>query len=289
MRVMRWTCVAVGLALAAATALSAQQAPPAFRSSVHLVPVFATVTRSDGSFASGLTRDDFIVLDNGKPQEIASFASDAQTLSVSVILDTSSSMSGTLPRVFGAARAFIDQLFPEDRVMVGSLYYVGPQISADKSRIRTSLDLLPRDPGSPVWAALDRSLTTLAAESHRKVIVIYSAGRNKNVGPFTTTTPARLQSRVETAGVMVYAIGFEGASISKDLKLIADRSGGRATELGASDDLSAALAAVATELHHQYLLGFTPAIFDDKVHKLDVRLKTPGLAVRARQTYVASK
>jgi Ca-activated chloride channel family protein len=286
---VRFALPLVLLALVVGIAPSDQQAPPAFRASVDIVPVYATVTRPDGTFAGGLTKDDFVVLDNGKPQDIASFASTAQTISVSVILDTSSTMSSTLPRVFGAARVFLKQLLPEDRAMVGSLFYIGPPMSSDKSRLGTSLDLLPRDPGSPVWAALDRSLTALTLESNRKVIVIYSAGKNKNVGPFQATTPARLVSRVETAGVMVYAIGFEGASISKDLKAIASRSGGRATELGASADLSAALAAVADELHHQYLLGFTPAAFDGQVHKLDVRVKDAALSVRARQSYVAIK
>jgi Ca-activated chloride channel family protein len=71
------------------------------------------------------------------------------------------------------------------------------------------------------------------------------------------------------------------------MKSIARRSGGRATELKTTDDLGAALAAVADELHHQYLLGFTPAVFDGRIHKIDVRMKPPGLTVRARQTYVA--
>jgi hypothetical protein len=43
------------------------------------------------------------------------------------------------------------------------------------------------------------------------------------------------------------------------------------------------------ELHHQYLLGFAPQQLDGKTHKLDVRLTTPGLTVRARKSYVAKK
>lgn len=269
---------------------SGQQTPAqVFRSSVDLVPVFATVTKGDGTFARGLTRSDFDVLDNSKLQEITSFSDTAQAISVSLILDTSSSMVSSLPRVFGAARVFLDNLNPDDRAMVGSLFYVGPPMNSDKSRLRTSLDLLPRDPGSPVFAALDRSLAVLKVESNRRVIVIYTDGRNVNVGPFRPTTSQRLRSRVETEAVMVYAIGFEGASITSAVKDLAMRSGGRAMELKASDDLAAALTAVADELHHQYLLGFTPAAFDGKVHKLEVRVKPAGLTVRARSSYVATK
>jgi Ca-activated chloride channel family protein len=271
-------------------AVAAAQQAPVFRSAVHLVPVFATVTKADGSFAQGLTRDDFVVLDNGKPQEVVSFSSEAQAISVSVILDTSASMAATLPRVFRAGIAFLDQLQPEDRAMVGSLVYVGPPMTSDKSRLRTSLDLLPRDPWSPLWAALDRSLTTLKPENNRRVIVIYTDGQD-DPGQMRVRglNHERILSRVESESVMVYAIGFEGAAISKPMKAIATRSGGRATELKSNDNLATALQAVADELHHQYLLGFTPAVLDGSIHKVDVQVRTAGLTVRARQSYVAVK
>jgi hypothetical protein len=71
------------------------------------------------------------------------------------------------------------------------------------------------------------------------------------------------------------------------MKTMATHSGGRAAELKLHDDLAAALAAVVDELHHQYLLGFSPATFDGTVHKLEVRVKAKGLTVRARESYVA--
>jgi hypothetical protein len=159
--------------------------PPPLRLGVttRLVEVNVIVRDKNGPVA-GLTKDDFILLDNSQLQDIASFANEAQTISVSVILDTSGSMAGALPRVFDAARVFLDNLRPDDRAMVGSLYYVGPPLGSDRARMRTSLDMLPRDPGSPVFAALDRSLTALKPETNRRVIVIYTDGKNANVGPF---------------------------------------------------------------------------------------------------------
>ncbi len=49
---------------------SAQDAPQGFRSSVDLVPVYATVTTKSGTFAAGLAKEEFTVLDNGVPQPI---------------------------------------------------------------------------------------------------------------------------------------------------------------------------------------------------------------------------
>ncbi len=182
---MRLRACLIGVLVAGIVTLDARQQPQVFRSSVDLVPVFATVTNPDGSFVKGLTKDDFTVLDNRAPQAITSFSSEAQTISVSVILDTSGSMASALPRVFGAARAFLDRLTAEDRAMVGSLFYVGPPLTTDKARLRTSLDMLPRDPGSPVFAALDRSLTAFQpfASTHR---------RHSTVGP----NPCRIGSFV---------------------------------------------------------------------------------------------
>jgi Ca-activated chloride channel family protein len=261
-----------------------------FRSSVDLVPVFATVTARDGSFATGLSKDDFDVLDNGKPQAIVSFAEAAQTISVSVILDTSSSMVDALPRVFAAAGVFLDNLGADDRAMIGSLLYQGPPFTSDKSRLRSSMELLPRDQGSPVWMALDRAVTSLQPETNRRVIVIYTDGRNEDLRQFRALklNEGSVRARVEAEGVMVYAVGFEGVSLGSAIKTIARRSGGRTAELRRADDLGAALAAVADELHHQYLLGFTPAVFDGKTHTIEVRVRQPALAVRAREVYLAS-
>jgi VWFA-related protein len=271
------------------TKAAAQQA--VFRSSINLVPVFATVTARDGSFAAGVAKEDFLVLDNGKPQEIASFAEEAQAISVSVILDTSSSMASALPRVFAAAGVFLDNLGPDDRATIGSLLYIGPPFTSEKPRLRSSMELLPRDQGSPVWMALDRAVTSLAPETNRRVIVIYTDGRNEDMRHYRAlrVDDARVRARVEAEGVMVYAIGFEGIPLGAPLKTIARRSGGRAMELGPADDLAAALRAVADELHHQYLLGFTPAVFDGRTHKIEVRLRKPEFTVRAREVYVASK
>ena len=278
----------VVLVLASASLL-AQQAPPVFKSSVDIVPVYATVTDLKGTFTRGLTRDDFEVLDDGKSQQIVSFSEEAQAISVSVILDTSGSMAEARPKMLAAAGVFLDQLRPDDRAMLGSLVYAGRPFTSDKARLRSAMDLIPPDPGSPIWAALDRAVTALQPETQRRVIVMYTDGHNTNIGQynFLKADESSVRERLEVEGVMLYAIGFQGVSLSGGIKNIARRSGGRATELGKDDDLAKALTAIADELHHQYLIGFTPAAFDGKSHKIEVRLKKADLTVRARQQYVA--
>ena len=278
---------ALVILILASTSLLAQQAPPVFKSSVDIVPVYATVTDLKGTFTRGLTRDDFEVLDDGKPQQIVSFSEEAQAISVSVILDTSGSMSEARPKMLAAAGVFLDQLRPDDRAMLGSLVYAGRPFTSDKARLRTAMDLIPPDPGSPIWSALDGAVTALQPETQRRVIVMYTDGQNTDVFGRLKVTESSVRERLETEGVMLYAIGFQGVSLGGGIKTIARRSGGRATELGRDDDLAKALTAIADELHHQYLIGFTPAAFDGKSHKIEVRLKKTDLTVRARQQYVA--
>jgi VWFA-related protein len=86
---------------------------------------------------------------------------------------------------------------------------------------------------------------------------------------------------------MVWSSGCDNMGPDPNLRGLADHAGGGYYELRPTDNLSATFARVADELHHQYLLAFTPQALDGKVHKLEVRVKNPELTVRARRTYVA--
>ena len=73
------------------------------------------------------------------------------------------------------------------------------------------------------------------------------------------------------------------------LARVAQETGGGYLEIRAGQNLAAAFAQVADELHSQYLLGFAPPRRDGKKHDIDVRLTQRGLTARARKSYVAPK
>ena len=84
--------------------------------------------------------------------------------------------------------------------------------------------------------------------------------------------------------------GGPGQDIQKPdqgLPKIAAETGGGYFELTSTNNLSATFTRVVDELHHQYVLAFSPAKFDGKAHKLELRIKDPTLTARARKTYVA--
>jgi hypothetical protein len=72
------------------------------------------------------------------------------------------------------------------------------------------------------------------------------------------------------------------------LSKLAAESGGGYFELESTDDLGSTFARVADELHRQYAMGFSPEKLDGKTHKLEVRVKRPGMTARARKSYVAT-
>ena len=72
------------------------------------------------------------------------------------------------------------------------------------------------------------------------------------------------------------------------LARVAEETGGGYTEIRFGQDLGAAFAAVADELHSQYLLGFAPPSRDGKLHRLDVRVTPGSQKPRARRSYVAA-
>ena len=73
------------------------------------------------------------------------------------------------------------------------------------------------------------------------------------------------------------------------LARVAEETGGGYTEIRFGQDLIAAFTRVADELHRQYAIAFEPAKLDGKTHKLEVRVKKPGMKARARKSYVAAK
>ena len=87
--------------------------------------------------------------------------------------------------------------------------------------------------------------------------------------------------------------GLEAAMLADlpdpGLARVAEETGGGYAEIRPSEDLAAAFARVADELHGQYLLGYAPPKRDGKAHEVGVRVTTKGLKARAKKSYVAPR
>jgi VWFA-related protein len=147
----------------------------------------------------------------------------------------------------------------------------------------------------------------------RRVVLVLSDGRDGGGSFSFGGRPVSQAEVIDTArdrDVMVYAIGMRSrgarapvmgggigalqSTLAADmpdagLARVAQDTGGGYFELRPSDDLGAAFARVADELHRQYLIAYAMPERDGKVHDIDVRVSTRGLTPRARKDYVAPR
>ena len=71
------------------------------------------------------------------------------------------------------------------------------------------------------------------------------------------------------------------------VKNVYQHRGGGFFEVIDVNDLPSLFARISDELHRQYWIGFAPPNLDGRVHQISVKVKKPGLTVRARQSYLA--
>ena len=282
------------LALGLSTA--AQQ--PTFRSGSRVVPAFVTVTDANNRLVTDLTREDFEVLDNGKPQELTVFDNEVRPFSAVMMLDTSVSMTDRLKDLYAAAEQFLLRLLPHDKAKVGAFndkIEFASDFSNNRSSLISTLKHLDFGNETRLYDAVHASLDALINVDGRKVVLLFTDGADYGSRLKSSTA----MERARNSEVMIYGVGletefFNGAQVVRSkpdsiLNRFAMETGGGFFDLKKDADLNSSFTRIAQELRSQYLLGFSPAVLDGKVHKLDVRVKRPGLKARTRRSYIASE
>jgi Ca-activated chloride channel family protein len=275
--------------------LAAQQ--PTFRSGSRVVPSFVTVVDANNRLVTDLTRDDFEVLDNGRPQEITIFDNEVRPFSVVVMLDTSVSMTHRLNDLYAGAEQFLLRLLPHDKAAVGAFndkVEFASGFSSDRNSLVSSLKRLDFGNQTRLYDGVHASLDELEKVEGRKVVLLFTDGADFG----SRLSSGKALERARDAEVMIYGIGletefFNGQMVVRSkpdsiLNRFAAETGGGYFDLKKDADLNTSFTRIAQELRSQYLLGFSPAALDGKIHKLEVRIKRPGLKSRSRRSYVAS-
>lgn len=266
---------------------------PTFRSGTRVVPLPTMVTDAQGRFVPDLEQSDFTILDNGKPQEILIFENTVQPFTVVVLLDFSASMTGQLKLLKEAAEEFLIRLLPVDKGMVGafsSKIQFSGGFTNNRDRLIGSLQDMQYGNETRLYDALDEGIKLLEPVDGRRVVLVLTDGEDfgSRVGQGT------VRERAQRNDIMIYAIGFKssmGGQVSnpdRDLRKLADATGGGYFELKRSDELGPTFTRVAQELHSLYTIGFSPANLDNKEHKLQVRMKQADHKARTRASYIAS-
>jgi Ca-activated chloride channel family protein len=314
----------IAIAASAATAIAAappqeqkpQQGAPVFRSVNQTVSIYTTVVADDGTLVPNLTKDDFEVFDNARPQTLTLFDNSVQKISIVIMLDMSGSMTGNIPTLRQAAVQMFTRLLPDDKARIGNFgdrITVSPTFTNNVDDLIRALylDLVPGG-ATPLWGSVNVAMTALAHVDGRRVVLVMTDGKDTRGQP----SLADVANRAEVESYMVYGIGmassdgfgggsggyhgrfggggyarggYGGDAPDPGLRTLAGDSGGGYVELHRADQLGPAFARVADELHHQYLLGYAVPEFDGKMHQIDVRVRKPGMTSRARKSYLAPK
>ena len=209
-------CLAFGAGVLAAQ--GGQQAP-VFRGVGESVPVYVTVTDKDNRLVPGLTREDFQIFDNGKPQAITVFDNTPQPVRIILMLDVSGSMQGNLPLLRAGSEQLFTKLLPGDKARVGTFgreIFISPTFTNDAAELRSALPTeIEPDAPTPLWKGTDQAMDALGQADGRRVVLVLSDGKDApGFRKFGEKFISQLEiiERAQRDEVMIYGIGLRSRS-----------------------------------------------------------------------------
>jgi len=180
------------------------------RVNTTLVTIPVSVMDRDGRYVPNLLKDDFRIWEDGVEQEVAFFASVDKPFAVVLMLDTSPSTQFRLEDIQDAAITFVNQLRPDDRVMVVSFnddIKVLSEFTTDRGKLHRAIQRAHTDDGTRLYDAVDMVMNQqLARVQGRKAIVLFTDGVD------TTSRRANFESNVTDAqelDALVYPVQYD--------------------------------------------------------------------------------
>ncbi|MFZ0706533.1 MAG: VWA domain-containing protein [Candidatus Korobacteraceae bacterium] len=292
-----------------------------FKAQVNVVNLFFNVKDKHGLLIPNLTKTDFQVFEDGKPQTIKYFSADSnQPLTLGILIDTSPSQMHVLPLEQQSCTEFLHSVLrPKDLAFLinfDSDIDLDQDFTNNVSQLARALDKLqinggasggglPGMGGGPVPNANPRSTALydaiyLAADEKlknevgRKAMIVFTDGEDEG-------SRLRIRDAIEAAqkaDTICYVIliadrGFYGGlgySGDAEMKKLSEETGGRVIEVGNKQDkLRQAFDQIQNELRSQYNIGYTPTNnkLDGSYRKIQLKTTNEGLRVQARQGYYA--
>lgn len=288
-----------------------------------LITIPVSVFDRNGLYIPGLTQEDFRIFEDGKEQEIAYFGTSDKPFTVILLIDTSPSTEYKIDEIHRAAAAFVDQLKPQDNVMViefAGNVHVLTEATNDRERIYKAIKKADWGDGTALYDAVDFSLRKrLSKIEGRKAIVLFTDGvdtvsykanydstldmaEESDCLIFPIYYNTFLQQPRNTGGGIGWPGGIGGTIRSprgqsaaeyalgkKYLDELAMYTGGRVFRPEATPGgLTSAFEGIAEELRRQYNIGYIPR--DEgkpgQRKQIKVRVDRPNLVLRARDSYI---
>jgi Ca-activated chloride channel family protein len=271
---------------------------PTFRSRVDLVSFGVTVVDKRGNLVTDLTKDDFTVVEEGKPQPVEFFAKgvgdDNAATHLGLLLDTSGSMERDISLARGAAIKFLNLLDSAEDITVVDF---DTQVRAARYPQRDFPRMVERirsrkpDGFTALYDAIGVYLDGAADQSGRSILVMYTDGADSR----STMNFTEVMDLLKASQTTVYAVGLveNTGSLRQELRMrilqMVEATGGQAFFPMALKELDSAYEKVLAEINAQYHLGYVPSntTQDGQWRKVDIKVKRPDVKLRARKGYFA--
>jgi VWFA-related protein len=276
-----------------------------FSSDVNVVTLLATVRDRSGAIVTDLTKDDFRLEEDGRPQTIRYFSREADLpLILGLLVDTSRSMQTVFERERVASNRFFDQVLREDRDLAAIVHFdvnVGVLQGFTSSRTDLAAALAQlRIPGRASTLLYDAicqaSDDMMRSQNGRKAFILLSDGMDWN----SESSLSNAIEYAQRADTMIYSILFAHrqnrprrravADMSRGLKTmerLARETGGGFFRVSGVNPIGRIYAQIEDELRNQYSIGYTSNRIDTsgKYRKLKLTTLRRGLTVRTRDGY----
>ena len=293
--------------LIAAASRTRAQDEPTFSSGIQVVNLLATVRNKKAEIVRDLEKDDFSLLEDGRPQSIRYFSRESNLpLTIGLMVDTSMSQVHVLDAERGASFRFLDQVLRENKdhvfIMQFDLTVQTRQALTssylDLNRALTLVDTPTRNQlrsqyggGTLLYDALvDASQDIMKSQQGRKALIVLSDG-GENGSDATLNDVIDAAQRAET---LIYAIlytdgGFGSAEGRNIMQRLAKDTGGSYFEVSKKLPIDQVYALIEEDLRSQYSLGYVsdrPAR-GAEFRRIQLTVKRPGLVVHSRDRYWA--
>lgn len=260
---------------------------------VTSVAIEASVVDDKGRFVRDLNAADFDLAEGAEPQVVDLVSQERAPALFTLLVDSSQSMAMRANAVRSTARALLEPLHPQDKVVVapfsrGITTVTGP--TTDHATILDAIGAIRPSGGTAILNSLREAASVVQNEHERRAIVLITDGYDEHSTDKFDATVAALRE----SDITLYVIGVGGvAGISLKgetlLSQLAEQTGGRAWFPRDSRRLAEAYATTAADVQHKYLVTYTPTNQrrDGSWRPISVKTRTPGLRVRARDGYTA--
>lgn len=241
--------------------VNAQDQPVTFGVSSRLVEVYATVMDKGERPIRGLSPDAFEILDGGQPQELVSFGSSSDSLSLAVLLDTTGSMRDALPVVKNATNLMIDQLGKDDSVAIYGFsngIELLQDFTQDKRAAKLTVRRLRAEGATALFDALARVSQDLTARPGKRAIVVFTDGEDNS----SVLNMESAVLRARKSGVPVYTIAqgdaLKARTLVKALESLSENTGGKLFKAQKSSQMDEIFQSISADLQASYLLSYRP-------------------------------